>query len=239
VIGPGRGRRPLRPHGCEGGLGDLRVGVQNGHQAVSLDDRGAADLGGSRAVGAHQRRAVRRRAQDSGVQQAGQAQVARVAGRPGHLLPGVEPPGRAAHDLELRDGAQRRLLVQRAQDGLATRQLAVAEPARRLAVDGDDTVLDDELVLGNAQPLRCERQQDGPGLRGRGAQHGSEHARGERAEGAHVPRAAVGIASTISIESRATPSSSAAIWACEVSTPCPISIFPEKTVTRPSSPTRR
>ena len=44
---------------------------------------------------------------------------------------------------------------------------------------------------------------------------------------------------TISIASRLTPRSSAAIWASEVVTPCPISIFPEKTVTRPSSPIRR
>ena len=44
---------------------------------------------------------------------------------------------------------------------------------------------------------------------------------------------------TISIASRLTPRSSAAIWASEVMTPCPISILPEKTVTRPSSPTRR
>ena len=43
----------------------------------------------------------------------------------------------------------------------------------------------------------------------------------------------------ISIESRPTPRSSAAICASEVITPCPISILPEKTVTRPSSPIRR
>ena len=41
---------------------------------------------------------------------------------------------------------------------------------------------------------------------------------------------------TISIASSATPSSSAAICASEVVTPWPISILPEKTVTRPSSP---
>jgi len=43
----------------------------------------------------------------------------------------------------------------------------------------------------------------------------------------------------ISMDSRPTPSSSAAIWASDVMTPCPISILPEKTVTRPSSPMRR
>jgi hypothetical protein len=36
-----------------------------------------------------------------------------------------------------------------------------------------------------------------------------------------------------------TPSSSAAICAWDVITPCPISIFPEKTVIRPSSPILR
>jgi hypothetical protein len=45
--------------------------------------------------------------------------------------------------------------------------------------------------------------------------------------------------STMSIEERATPSSSAIICACEVSTPCPISILPENTVTRPSLPITR
>jgi hypothetical protein len=43
----------------------------------------------------------------------------------------------------------------------------------------------------------------------------------------------------IVIEASATPSSSAAIWAWEVMTPWPISIFPEKTVTRPFSSIRR
>ncbi len=44
---------------------------------------------------------------------------------------------------------------------------------------------------------------------------------------------------TMSMDSRGTPSSSAIICARDVMTPCPISILPEKTVTRPSSPIRR
>ena len=39
--------------------------------------------------------------------------------------------------------------------------------------------------------------------------------------------------STMSMAASSTPSSSASICACEVSTPWPISILPEKTVTRP------
>ncbi len=45
--------------------------------------------------------------------------------------------------------------------------------------------------------------------------------------------------STMSIEARSTPSSSASICACDVMTPCPISILPEYNVTRPSRPITR
>lgn len=45
--------------------------------------------------------------------------------------------------------------------------------------------------------------------------------------------------STMSTAASGTPSSSASICACEVSTPWPISILPENTVTRPSRPTTR
>ena len=124
----------------------------------------------------------------------GQPDVGGVLPGSRDLVHGVEPPGRAAHDRELRHGPQHRLLVHRPRDRLALREGTVGDLSLRLSLHGDDALLDDEPVPRDAQPLRGEAQEDLPRFGRRGAQRGTEPARGLRAERPHVPGAAVGVA---------------------------------------------
>ena len=199
-------------------------------------------LRGGGGVDLRERRAVRRRAEDLRVEHAGQADVAGVLGPAGHLVARVEAPRRAAPSPRTRrrraGPPSRPACARSSAPWRAGRSvtLRVGSPLTR-----DDAVLDDEArpAARRAARRRAAASTARASAAGR-AQGGTEHARRHASRRSPCPTGQRSVSPrTMSIDSRATPSSSATICASEVMTPCPISILPEKTVTRPSSPIRR
>jgi hypothetical protein len=91
-------------------------------------------------------------------------------------------------------GAQDRLVIDDVRDALPAGQLAVTHLPAGVADHRDDAIPDREPLLRHAQALRRERHQRQAGLRPGGTQRGPEHARGQRAERAHVPGTPVRVA---------------------------------------------
>ena len=189
-----RRHAPVRLDAFERGRGGLGIGVQHGDKRVAPDQRDSQQPGGGGGVELCQRRAMRGRAQDARVEHPREADVGRILRAAGHLFRRIEPLRRAAHHAEFGGGAQNGFLAHDTRDLRALRKFAVADPACRLSGDGDHAVRHDEIAFRHAEFFRGQPQQHRARFRGRGAQRRPEHARGQRAEGPHVPGTLVGVA---------------------------------------------
>ena len=190
----GRGRLEGRLDQVERLVGLVAVLVQDGHEVAVADHAHARHGFGGRRVGALQRRAVGRRAQDARVQRAGRHDVAGVLRLAGDLLHRVAARRRRAHDREVRDLLERRPAVETPLDARARGQLAVAHALRAIGPGHDHAVAPLEVAGGHLQPLGGHLHQDCPRLGGGRAQHGAELPDAQRPERAHVPRTQVGVA---------------------------------------------
>ena len=88
----------------EGRFGHVGMFVEHGHEVALLDHADAVDGLGRRRVHALQLRAVGRRAEELGVQHAGQADVGRVFRLAGHLVAAVAAFHRLADNVKIGDG---------------------------------------------------------------------------------------------------------------------------------------
>ena len=172
----------------------LGVGVENGDEAVLVEDDRAGHLGRRGHVKLAERGAVHRRAQEARVEHAGPADVAGVLRGPGDLGDRVEALGGAAHHGELGDLAQHRDVVDGAQDPPPLGELAEGDPPGAIAGHRNHAVHNGEGSALHAELLGREAQHHGARLGRGGAQGGAKHARRQRPERAHVVRAAIGVA---------------------------------------------
>ena len=128
------------------------------------------------------------------MQHAGQADIGGVAGGPRDLLAPVEACRRAADDPEFSRRAQLGPGFDDPRDGRAMGKRRVPDGARRCIHDADDTLGNLQAPERSAQSTTGQGQQRETRLGRGGAQHRAEHAGAQRAKGAHVHRATVGVA---------------------------------------------
>ncbi len=176
------------------GVRGLRIGGEHRHEPILIHDRHPGQQLGRVRVHSDEPSPMRRRPKDAGVQHAGQADIPSVLRGTGHLVVAIQPSRRLTDRGEVLHRAEHGTFIDRVRDLLPFGQLAVGHTPRLVATDGNDTVLHREGFVRDAKARGGQIGQHQTRLGRRSPHRRSEHAGGERAERAHVPRTRRGVA---------------------------------------------